>query len=162
MNNENNNLAAEIAPPPVMNRPDEYAHVPSQPLPSSSKRYKELNDGLKNDKKPSAVSRIIQSSAILAIVAALFLPSMGSSISAEFVYLISTDTTVTYEISLSEFDDGISVVLYNDFTHRVEQVTDVTAKGEITGLKPNMGYTIAIKSGNKTIVKQSIRTKKSQ
>lgn len=157
MNNEINNLANEIAPPPDMNAPDEFAQIPSQPLPDSSKRYKEHNEGSGNKK----VSRIVMSAAILAIVTALFLPA-GSGISAEFVFLSSTDTTVSYEILLSEFDGDISVVLYNDFTKRVERVEDVTASGEITGLKPNMGYTIAIKSGNKTIVKQSIRTKKAQ
>ncbi|MCH5164257.1 MAG: hypothetical protein J1F36_04495 [Clostridiales bacterium] len=160
MNNEVNNLAAEIAPPPDMIRPEEIAEIPSTHLPDSSKRYKEHNSG---SGKKSAVSRFAMSAAVLAIVTALFLPATNS-ISAEFVYLSSTDTTVSYEILLSELDlsnlDDISVVLYNDFTKRVERVGGVTASGEITGLKPNMSYTIAIKSGNKTIVKQSIRTKK--
>ena len=144
MNNEINNLAGEVAPSPDLSRPDEIAKVPSQQLPSSSKRYKEHNEG--SGKRKAA--RIAMSAAILAIVTALFLPATGSGISAEFVYLSSTDTTVSYEVALSEVGD-ISVVLYNDFTKRVVKVEDVTASGEITGLKPNMGYTIAVKSGKR-------------
>lgn len=129
--------------------------------PESAKLYDEMNES-KEKKAASAISKLISSAAILAIVMALFLPSVGGvSVNAEFVSLSSTDTAIFYEIYLdgvSEQSD-ISIVVYNDFTRRTEKIEGLTAQGEVIGLKPNMSYTIAVMSGNNTVIKKTIRTK---
>ena len=138
----------------------EFPHVilANDTLPASAKSYSEFND-VKSEKIAKVVSRLISLAAILAIMTALLLPV--GNVSAEFVALESTDTAIYYKIAV-EGEGDISVVLYNDFTRRELVVFGSEAEGEIDELKPNMSYTIAVKSGKKTLAKQKIRTQKSE
>lgn len=54
-----------------------------------------------------------------------------------------TDTVVRYEVVV-DGEAELSVVLYNDFTRRSAALEDGVNRGEFTGLKPNVQYTVAV------------------
>ena len=81
------------------------------------------------------------------------------SVHAEFVELEATGDAVFYYVELDDIAEGVTVVLYNDFTNREQPVEEQGAGGAFEGLQKNMYYTIAVKQGSKTITKQKVFTK---
>ena len=80
------------------------------------------------------------------------------SITAEMSEVKAYGTHVFYSIELSDYEDGIEVVVYNDFINESQPVQDKSVYGEFYDLTPNMEYTFAIKQGNKFIYKQKVFT----
>lgn len=84
------------------------------------------------------------------------------SITAEMSEVKAYGTHVFYSIELSDYEDGIEVVVYNDFINESQPVQDKSVYGEFYDLTPNMEYTFAIKQGNKFIYKQKVFTKEDE
>ncbi|MCR5553335.1 MAG: hypothetical protein K6F08_01115 [bacterium] len=84
-----------------------------------------------------------------------------SSVNVTFNDIYAYDNCVSYYISLSSYEEGLSVVLYNDFTNREEKVEEnnIEIEGVFENLAPNMYYTLAVKKGSSTIAKTSIYLK---
>ena len=119
----------------------------------------------------------IMVSAVLTGVAGVsVLPS--SSITATIYETYCYSTELYYVVTLSEYEDGLSVVLYNNFTNREEKITKDSLEenfeygqeqeirdgeeplpngylffGTFENLQPHMTYTIAIKKGLITLAK---------
>ena len=68
-------------------------------------------------------------------------------------------TGVYYYVNLNEYADDITIVLKNDFTNRIEKVTQSDIDGYFENLAPNMRYTFLVKQGNYVIAEKSIVTK---
>ena len=85
-------------------------------------------------------------------------PVLSGSIKAEIKELQAYETGIYYCLSLSDYEEGLKVVLYNDFTNREEEVLDSFVSGCFENLAPNMEYTFAIKKGISIIVKTNIKT----
>lgn len=100
---------------------------------------------------------------VVTLVVAVVAVSMSVDVSAQFVSLSVTDTSILYNVNF-EGDKDAQLVVCNDFTRREVALEEGENEGEITGLKPNMKYTVAVvcKSGfvEKTVVEQSVRTDK--
>ena len=125
----------------------------------------------------------IMVSAVLTGVAGVsVLPS--SNIVAKVYNTYRYDSSLYYIITLSEYEDGLSVVLYNNFTNLEEKITqdrieenyelleeqdyeeiregeDETPNGYLfygtfENLQPNVTYTLAIKKGLITLTKTTI------
>lgn len=75
----------------------------------------------------------------------------------------TTSTTVDYEVVLSEFKDGVKVVLSNNFTNREVELTDTSSSGSIENLRPNSSYTISVvvptTLSTSTITSTKVKTK---
>lgn len=82
-----------------------------------------------------------------------------SPIKAEITYLEAFDSEVVYCVSLSEFDEGIKIVLYNDFTNREQTMEEAITEGVFENLQTNMRYTLVITHGTKILAKESLVTK---
>ena len=85
-------------------------------------------------------------------------PVLASSVKAEIQELQAYETGVYYCVSLSEYEEGLKVVLFNDFTNREEEVLDSFVYGCFEDLAPNMEYTFAIKKGISIIAKKNVKT----
>ena len=126
----------------------------------------------------------IMVSAVLTGVAGVsVLPS--SNIVAKVYDTYRYDSSLCYIITLSEYEDGLSVVLYNNFTNLEEKITQDRIEenyelleedqvyeegrdgeerapngyifyGEFENLQPNVTYTLAIKKGLITLTKTTI------
>ena len=123
--------------------------------PSESKREKKTKS-LTNMFKTFAVmfSAVLMGSAGLGLIST-------SNINVTFNDVYAYGDCVSYYISLSSYEDGLSVVLYNDFTNREEQIEDsnVEIEGVFENLAPNMTYTLAVKKGTNVIAKKTIYLK---
>ncbi len=170
-----------------MAKKNEYNNINKNPLPSSSRNssyvsnstlkgpvnkttldntYKPNNYETKNTtiKKQTAdlmtvmkTFAIVCSTAVIGVTGGL-LPT-GPKVEANIMELGYGDEGIFYFVTLSEYVDGVTVELYNDFTDRVNKVESVEADGFFENLAPNMRYTFAIKLGNKTLAKQTIVTR---
>lgn len=87
-------------------------------------------------------------------VEAIIPPSFKAHIEEVWAY----ESEVYYAVSMEEYSDDVYVVLYNDFTNREEKVEEQSYSGVFEHLAANMYYTLAIKKGNKVIVKQQVYT----
>ena len=70
------------------------------------------------------------------------------------------ENEVSYFISLDKYEDGLKIVLYNDFTNRQQELEEQSMEGTFENLQYDMTYTFAIKKGSNTIASQKIRTEK--
>ena len=126
----------------------------------------------------------IMVSAVLTGVAGVsVLPS--SNIVAKVYDPYCYSSTLYYVVTLSDYEDGLTVVLYNNFTNREEQITQDRIEenyefledqeyeqerdgeergpngyifsGTFENLQPNMTYTLAVKKGLVTLSKKTFR-----
>ena len=132
----------------------ESAYKPNS-APSESARAKKTKS-LTNMFKTFAVmfSAVLMGSAGLGLITT-------SNVNVTFNDVYAYDNCVSYYISLSSYEEGLSVVLYNDFTNREEKVEEnnIEIEGVFENLAPNMYYTLAVKKGSSTIAKTSIYLK---
>lgn len=122
--------------------------------------------GAKASEKKSAskIAGIVKGFLAVSAVTAVFAVaavSYSGNVNAEFLSLAATDEAVSYTVNV-EGDKQSELVLYNDFTRREVTLSSGENTGEISGLKPNMKYTVAVvyqsAVGEMTVVKDSVRT----
>lgn len=170
-----------------MAKKNEYNSINKNPLPSSSRNYSLFQKSSTNPvnnvssqttykpnnyetrnknikKQTTDIMTAIKTFAIVCSTAVLGvtgtgLISTGPKIDAEIMELGYGDEGIFYFVTLSEYVDGITIELYNDFTNRVDKVEGTEVDGFFENLAPNMSYTFAVKYGNKTLAKQTIVTK---
>jgi len=172
-------------PPEVVEYPEVKTYKEQADTPEEIKSYSEeaktvQNPKAKAKKKQSKLSSILKSTSFLvAAVAAVTIISpnilSGDATSVTFQEMVIKDTSVGYFIVFDNWSGkDYDVVLYNDFTKRTvtvnkETFTQYSADGteseivtqfynEEKDLKSGMTYTLAVKSGYKTIAETSFRT----
>lgn len=123
-----------------------------------------LPQSKKRRKGATALTRILTSFAAVAVVAVAVSASgmFADKVSAEIVDVAVTDTAVDYSVNVGE-GDGLSVVLYNDFTRREAELAEGENTGVFTGLKPGVSYTLAVVGpaafgSERTVVKRNVKT----
>lgn len=138
----------------------EYSEV-AHPTAESVAKAKEKKD-------ISNLKRILKTtSALVATVAtvAVIAPTVFSSDDAvvNFGNISVTDTEVTCDITLENTSDNVyTAVLYNNFTEREKTIEGDSLQLAESSLKPNMKYTLAVKSDGDVIAKTVIKTMKSE
>lgn len=114
-------------------------------------------------KKTQTISEIIAKFAVVAVAGVSGVVSLDvlapPPIKAEISYLEAFDSEVVYCISLSEFDEGVKIVLYNDFTNREQTMEEAITEGIFENLQTNMKYTFVVKQGAKILAKETLVTK---
>ncbi len=111
------------------------------------------------------VSNIVKSFFAVAVVAAVTVTSAvtTNNVSAEFVSLAATDAAVSYTVNVKG-DTDAELVVFNDFTRREVALENGENTGEVSGLKPNMKYTVAVvyqsAVGERTVIQDSVYTEK--
>lgn len=150
----------------------EYCEAKQQPdenaLPEEIAQYKEttISDGNKAAKKKSSASRLMSllTTAAVALVAAVTIiaPSvLSDGTEVSFADLATTDEAVYCRISLeNRSNNTLKAVLYNDFTNRETVIEGDELVLSEQGLKSNEYYTLAVKSGTKTLCETTFRTKR--
>lgn len=166
-------------------RTEEYGKTPSGPMTVSANstvseithvdQYPESTSKKKNKKTAGNSSvnkllRIVSSfAAVTAVAATVAVPTV--SIKAEIVEYWATDTQIFYQLEVENTDNELKIVVYNDFTHRetvltTEDFLDYSYMGVCENLKPNVKYTIAVRSnngfGDTTITEQNLWTMKTE
>lgn len=110
------------------------------------------------------VGSLVASATVLSVVAAMIVPTTPANVSAKIEELWATDTGIGYVVNVEK--GAPKLVVYNDFTMRVQPLSEGDNLGSIDNLKPEMTYTIALKIkgnfGDQTISKTTIRTQKTQ
>ena len=115
--------------------------------------------------KTQTISQLLAKVAVVAVASVtgvVAVPELiPSSVQAEVVEFehYETDTEISYYISLDEYVEGITIVLYNDFTNREQEVEEQMTEGVFENLKTNMQYTLAVKQGANILAKKILRTK---
>lgn len=140
------------------------------PVAVESKKYAEttLSSESVAKKKTSQISKALTKilTAAVATIAAVvvILPIVtDDSTEVNFAEMSVTDTAVSYNIVLENWSGKeYDLVLYNDFTERTEKLASENFSGEQDGLKPNMTYTLAVKSGIKTLAETTVKTMRSE
>ena len=105
------------------------------------------------------VALIVSATSIGVVSGIVEIPSITTSIVAEIQEAEGFGEYVFYSVSLSEFEEGCKVVLYNDFTNREENIEEPSASGVFEGVKENMYYTLAVKKGSKVLAKTQVYTR---
>lgn len=119
-------------------------------------------------KKKSSNSRILSLSAsMLAVVTAVSGGLFSStSAKADIIDVYATDTEITWSANVESADGSLTIVAYNDFTHRETALIEGVNEGTFSGLQENMQYKIVIYGkatfGKKVLSERKIRTKKSE
>ena len=105
------------------------------------------------------VALIVSATSIGVVSGIVEIPSITTSIVAEIQEAEGFGEYVFYSVSLSEFEEGCKVVLYNDFTNREDVIEEPSASGVFEGVKENMYYTLAVKCGTKVLAKTQVYTR---
>lgn len=86
----------------------------------------------------------------------------GNQLSAEFTSVQPTDVAIRYTISVtnSQPGDSFTVELSNKFTERSESFIGASHRGEQTGLKAGMTYTLTVLCDGKALVSTSVTTER--
>lgn len=86
-----------------------------------------------------------------------------SNVKAEINCLTVTDTTISYNVAVEE-GENLTVIVYNEFMRREENLSVGGNEGTFTGLKPGMSYTVAVVGdfgmGERSIVKKRVKTER--
>lgn len=105
----------------------------------------------------------LASVATVAVVAVVAVTGASVNVSAEIVSLTVTDTVLCCTVNLDS-DTDASLVVYNDFTRREETLENGENVVEVTGLKADVQYTVAVvyagSFGETTLIEESVRTDK--
>ena len=99
---------------------------------------------------------VIVSSLMIGVVGINILPQQPSNV--KFEYLEAYDTGVFYEVVLDEYEEGLKVVIKNDFITWEDPIYEQMWSGYFEGLEPNLYYTISIVKGSTTLVQERIFT----
>lgn len=125
---------------------------------ASSRRREEVK------KKSNAISSLVKTFALLVSSVIIGMESLGlsqPSITATFEYIEAYEYGVYCQISLSEYQDDVKLILHNDFTNR-EQPVEMIEEDEnwyyFEDLKPNMHYTLSIVQGKLVLATTSVYT----
>lgn len=119
-------------------------------------------------KKKSSNSRILSLSAsMLAVVTAVSGGLFSSTTArADIIDVYATDTEITWRANVERADGSLTIVAYNDFTHRETDLIEGVNEGTFSELQENMQYKIVIYGkaafGKKVLSERKIRTKKSE
>ncbi len=158
MSGEFNSPGREFAPDTTSKLPaEENFSFAGNPVPAESASPEEV-PVRKKTKRGGATGL----AGLLLAAAVLTVGAVGMSApkaSAELAATV-TDTAVRYEVVVE--GEGLSVVLYNDFTHRSAALEESVCRGEFTGLRPNVRYTVAVVQrtafGERTLSSQRVVT----
>ena len=125
----------------------------------SSRRQEEVQ------KKSTAISSLIKTFALIASSVIIGVESLGlvspPDIKAMFEYVEAYETGVYCEISLSEYQEGLTLVLSNEFTDRqqvIEEPEEDFNWYTFEDLKPNMHYTLSIVIGSHVLATTTVYT----
>ena len=121
----------------------------------SARRHSDIS------KKSNSLSTLIKNFAVIASTLMIGIGGislMPSPVNAKFDYVEAYDNMVYYQVSLSEYEEGLKVVLHNDFTNREQIIDDSSSYGMFEELQPDMYYTISIVKGLNVIVSEQIYT----
>lgn len=120
---------------------------------------KKGRDGIKN------IGNIVKCffAVTVTVAVAVIAVSASADVNAEFLSLSVTDTALSYAVNY-EGDRNAELVVYNDFTRRKVALKNGENEGEVSGLKSDMKYTVAIVYqsglGEKSVIEQMVRTDK--
>ena len=122
---------------------------------TSAKAHKDVS------KKANSLSTLIRNFAVVA--STLLVGVTGVSIlpigpQASFDYIQAYDDAIYYYINISDYDDGIKVVLHNDFTNREQYLEGSSFEGFFEELQPDMYYTISIVKGISILASERVYT----
>lgn len=113
--------------------------------------------------KSESISQLLGKVAVVAVASVTGVVGiseiMPSAIKAEFSFVEAFDTEVVYCVDLSEYQEGIKIILYNDFTNREQDVEEQITEGVFENLQTNMQYTLVVKHGLRVLAKQTLVTK---
>lgn len=146
------NTEAEELFPSVSEYPE------GNPSAKKGEKKKRQNDAKK-------MRKVVKGFFAVAVVASVAVVAVSASadISAEFVSLSVTESSVSYAVNF-QGDREAELIVYNDFTRRRVALENGENAGEFTGLKSDMKYTVAVvyrgSFGEKTVTEQSVRTDK--
>lgn len=131
-------------------KPDNYARKTSaSPSSVAAAKTKSFADIIKS-------FAVIVSSLMIGVVGINILPQQPSNV--KFEYLEAYDTGVFFEVVLDEYEEGLKVVLKNDFTIREDEIFEQMWSGYFEDLEPNMYYTISIVRGSTVLAKERVYT----
>ena len=144
-----------------------FSYVGTNSVKTQSGIYKEINTG-KATAKAKTAANITKSLIVLVtatttgVIGTGAILSGSSGVTAEIAYVSVSDTEVFYEVTLDkyQYDDNITIILYNDFTHREQQVQESKASGYFENLKSNMTYTLEVRKGLNVLAKKKVTTDK--
>ena len=129
-------------------KPDNYVSKPKATPASVATKAKSLTDIIKS-------FAVIVSSMMIGVVGVSLMPVQST---ARFDYLEAYDTGVFYEVVLDEYEEGLKVVIKNDFITWEDPIYEQMWSGYFEGLEPNLYYTISIVKGSTTLVQERIFT----
>ena len=119
----------------------------------------------KAEKTSKSVGDLMKIAAVLFATTTTGIVGIGSIVpddlpKVEVSEVYASENEVSYFISLDRYEEGLKIVLYNDFTNREQNFDGEAMEGTFEDLQVNMNYTFAIKKGTKVIAKQNIKTEK--
>ncbi len=138
-----NRLAEEAPAYEETKNYSEYADVKSNACAD------ELNsDNAKRLKKPvkkNRINDIVKAFfvATIAVVSVAAFSAFNADVEADITALSVTDTRISYTVNVDS-DEAVELVVYNDFTRRNVSLLKGENEGEVTDLKPNVKYTVAL------------------
>lgn len=152
-------------------RYSEYAEPREFTNVSETKRIAEIPESRAERAKPAKRKTtrwqriLIAAVATVAVVAFDLVglsPPSGASVRSYSIE--ASDTSVFYWIEFDNYTSGddLSVEVYNDFFRYRQEVEDHSVSGDVFDLKPNMTYTVDVRSGNSILLRKKVTTQESQ
>lgn len=164
-NKEQNQSAREFSESAEYRSPQEFGVCKPN---SDVKEDNAENGGARKQSKAKSKNRLGDALKAFCVAAVAVVTVSASTlfvkdVTAEIISLSATDTSISYTVNVGG-DDALELVVKNDFTHRVEELTNGENTGEVGGLKPNMQYTVAVvyqsAAGERTVAEDVVRTEK--
>ncbi len=121
----------------------------------------------KATKSAKSFTDLIKAVAVVAAATTTGIVGVGSILpdnlpKVEISEVYAFENEVSYFVSLDKYEEGLKIVLYNDFTNREMEMDGSAMEGTFEELQVDMTYTFAIKKGLKTIKSQKVTTRREE
>lgn len=121
----------------------------------------------KVERTSKSFSDLIKAVAVVVATTTTGIVGIGSIIpdnlpKVEISEVYAFENEVSYFVSLDKYEEGLKIVLYNDFTNREQDMDGTAMEGTFENLQVDMTYTFAIKKGTKVIKSQKIKTRREE
>ena len=129
-------------------------------LESAKKREKSVKAAKSLGDLIKAVAVVVAATTTGIVGVGSILPENLPKVEISEVYAFENE--VSYFVSLDRYEEGLKIVLYNDFTDREQDMDGTAMEGTFEDLQVDMTYTFAIKKGSKIIESKKVVTRREE
>ena len=141
-----------------------HQNIGSSETKASQSSSSSIRKTQKKAEQAANITKVLFALVSVLVISITGVSMFGTKVKATFDWLEVSDTAVYYCVSFTDYEDNTEkcyVCLNNDFVNRVWEceMEENLAEGYFDGLQPNMYYTLSVKVGKSTILKQMIFTR---